>query len=116
MAVVSAEDIRDVLHIDEADITDAKLQKMIRRAEVTLALELNSVIDYEDCSEAVKEAITVLAAIYGLCYLTGGLAAGLSFSVGDLSVNNSSVPSLGVLQGEFERILSNLKTPYVGSA
>lgn len=116
MASVSAEDVRDVLHADEADIADTKIQKMINRAQVTLSLELASEIDYSNCAEAEKEAITVLAAIYGLCYLTGGSAAGLSFSVGDLSINNSTLPSLGMLQGEFERILTNLKTPYVGSA
>jgi hypothetical protein len=48
--------------------------------------------------------------------LTGGSAIGLNFSVGDLNSSNSSLPSLTVLQSEFERLLANLKTPYVGSA
>ncbi len=112
---VSIDDVRDVLHISEADIPDAKVLKMIKRAQVTLELELSEDIDYADCTEPEKEAITLLAAIYAVCYLTGGSAAGLNFSVGDLSSSTSSLPSLSVLQTEFERVLSGLKEPYVGS-
>lgn len=46
---------------------------MVKRAEVSLKLELNTEIDFADCSEAHKEAITVLAAIYAVCYLTRAL-------------------------------------------
>lgn len=115
MASVSAEDIRDTLHVNESDIPDAKVLKMIKRAQVTLALELSENIDYLNCTDAQKEAITLLAAIYAVCYLTGGSAVGLNFSVGDLSSSVSSLPSLSVLQTEFERVLASLKEPYVGS-
>jgi hypothetical protein len=115
VTAVSVDDVRDVLHISEADIPDAKVLKMIKRAEVTLGLELSREIDYTDCTEAEKEAIMLLAAIYAVCYLTGGSAVGLNFSVGDVSSSNSALPSLAVLQNEFERILVSLKEPYVGS-
>jgi hypothetical protein len=114
VADVSVEDVRDVLHLSEADIADAKVLKMIKRAQVTLGLELSENIDYTDCTEPEKEAITLLAAIYAVCYLTGGSAIGLNFSVGDLSSSTSALPSLTVLQTEFERILASLKEPYVG--
>jgi hypothetical protein len=116
MAVVSAEDVRDVLNVDVSDISDAKVLKMIWRAQVTLELELSADIDYQNCTGAQKEAITLLAAIYAVCYLTGGSAVGWNFSVGDLTSSTSALPSLTVLQTELERILINLKTPYVGSA
>ncbi len=116
MAVTSVDDVRDVLHLSDSDISDFKVLKMIKRAEVTLKLELSADIDYQNCSDAQKEAITLLAAIYAVCFLTGGSAIGLNFSVGDLNSSNSSLPSLAVLQSEFERLLSGLKTPYVGSA
>lgn len=117
MAAVTAEDVRDVLNIGDSDISEAKVLKMIKRAEVTLELELSADIDYQNCSDAQKEAITDLAAIYALCFLTGGSAVGLNFQVGDLNVNQSSrLPSLEVLQGEFSRLLDKLKTPYIGSA
>ena len=116
MGSVSAEDIRDALNLKDSDISDVRVLKMIKRAEVTLELELSADIDYQNCTDAQKEAITLLAAIYAVCYLTGGSAVGLNFSVGDLSSSNSALPSLTVLQTEFERVLASLKTPYVGSA
>jgi hypothetical protein len=115
LVVTSVDDVRDVLHLSDSDISDAKVLKMIKRAEVTLELELSADIDYQNCSDAQKEAITLLAAIYAFCFLTGGSAIGLNFSVGDLNSSNSSLPSLAVLQTEFERLLAGLKTPYVGS-
>ncbi len=115
MGSVSAEDVRDVLNVKDSDISDAKILKMIKRAEVTLELELSANIDYQNCTDAQKEAITLLAAIYAVCYMTGGSAIGLNFSVGDLTSSNSALPSLTVLQTEFERVLANLKQIYVGS-
>jgi hypothetical protein len=115
LASVSVDDVRDVLGISQADIPDAKILKMIKRAEVALELELSREIDYADCTDAEKEAITVLAAIYAICYLTGGSAVGLSFSIGDKNVSVlSNAPPLNVLHSEFERILAKMKEPYVG--
>jgi hypothetical protein len=112
---VSVDDVRDVININSADIPDDKILKMVKRAEVTLELEVGKEIDYNDCSDAEKEFITVLAAVYAICYLTGGSAVGLSFSVGDQNVSMlSKTPPLDVLQAEVERILSGLKAPYVG--
>lgn len=112
---VSIDDVHDVINVSAVDIPDAKVLKMIKRAEVTLELELGKEIDYEDCTDAEKEFITVLAAIYAICYLTGGSAVGLSFTVGDQNVSVlNKAPPLDVLQSELERILNGLKQPYVG--
>ena len=115
MVSVSVDDVHDVINVSAVDIPDAKVLKMIKRAEVTLELELGKEIDYEDCTDAEKEFITVLAAVYAICYLTGGSAVGLSFTVGDQNVSVlSKAPPLDVLQSELERILNGLKQPYVG--
>lgn len=115
MVSVSVDDVRDVINVSVADIPDAKVLKMIKRAEVTLELELDKEIDYNDCADAEKEFITVSAAVYAICYLTGGSAVGLSFSLGDQNVSVvSKAPPLDVLQTELERILNGLKQPYVG--
>ena len=115
MASVTVDDVRDVINVSQADIPDSKVVKMVKRAEVTLGLELGRDIDSENCTEAEKEFITVLAAIYAICYLTGGSAVGLSFNVGDQNVSVlSKAPPLDVLQSELERILGNLKGCYVG--
>ncbi len=67
--------------------------------------------------DAEKEFITMLAAVYAICYLTGGSAVGLSFSVGDQNVTiANNAPPLVVLQGELERILNALKQPILRSA
>lgn len=116
MANVSVDDVRDVINVSAADVPDAKIVKMIKRAEVTLELELCREIDYNNCSDAEKEFIVVLAAVYAVCYLTGGSAVGLSFSVGDQNVAAlSKAPPLDVLQTELERMLNSLKQPHVRS-
>ena len=115
MASASAADVRDALNLTPADIPDSKVLKMVKRAEVTLELETDTSIDYASCTDAEKEFITVLAAIYAICYLTGGSAVGLSFSVGSQNVNVlSNAPPLAVLQSELQRILTGIKGTYVG--
>ncbi len=117
MTSISLSDVRDTINVSSADIPDEKLQKMINRAATTLALELNKQIDTSNCTEAEKEFITLLAAVYAICYLTGGSAVGLNFSVGDQNVSVAgSTPPLTVLQGELERLLSALKKPSIRSA
>jgi len=117
LANVSLSDVRDTINVGSADVPDVKLQKMVKRAEVTLELELGREIDYTACSEAEKEFITLLAAVYAICYLTGGSAVGLSFTVGDQNVSVADkAPPLAVLQQELERILNGLKQPVVRSA
>jgi hypothetical protein len=109
---VSADDVRDVINVSSAEIPDVKVLKMTKRAEVTLELETGESIDYSNCMEAEKEFITVLAAIYAICYLTGGSAVGLSFSVGDQNVSVvSKAPPIEVLQGELERMLNRMRGP-----
>lgn len=112
MASVTADDVRDAINISSADIADAKILKMIKRAEVTLELETDKEIDYNNCTDAEKEFITILAAIYAICYLTGGSAVGLSFSVGDKNVSVlSKAPPLDVLQTELNRMLDKMREP-----
>jgi hypothetical protein len=60
LANVSLDDVRDAINVSETDVPDVKLQKMVKRAEVTL--ELDKEIDSADCTDAEKEFITLLAA------------------------------------------------------
>jgi len=116
MASVSCDDVRDVIHVSSAEIPDAKVTKMLKRAEVTLELETEKELDYSNCTDAEKEFITVLAAIYAICYLTGGSAVGLNFSVGDQNVSVlSQAPPLEVLKAQLDRILNGIKGVYFGA-
>jgi len=114
LASVSVDDVHDVINVGSAEVPDAKVLKMIKRAEVTLELETSKEIDYSNCTEAEKEVITVLSAIYVICYLTGGSAVGLSFSVGDQNVSVlSRAPPLDVLQSELNRMLDKMREPTI---
>jgi len=114
VASVSIDDVRDVINVSSADVPDAKVLKMIKRAEVTLELETDKELDYSNCTDGEKEFITVLAAIYAICYLTGGSAVGLSFSVGDQNVSVlGKAPPLDVLQAELNRMLDRMREPTV---
>ncbi len=46
MPTVYASDVRDALNLTPADIPDSKVLKMIKRAEVTIELELEKQLDY----------------------------------------------------------------------
>ena len=117
MATVSVDDVRDAINVSSVEVPDSKVAKMIKRAEVTLELETNRQIDYANCTDAEKEFITILAAIYVICYLTGGSAVGLTFSIGDQNVSTvSKATPLDVLQTELQRILDKLREPTIRSA
>jgi len=112
MVSVSPDDVRDVINVSSAEVPDSKIAKMIKRAEVTLELETGREIDYSNCADSEKEFITVLAAVYAICYLTGGSAVGLSFSVGDQNVSVlGRAPPLEVLQDELDRMLKKMRGP-----
>jgi len=114
LASVSVDDVRDVINVSSAEVPDAKVLKMVKRAEVTLELETGREIDSNNCTDAEKEFITVLSAIYAICYLTGGSAVGLSFSVGDQNVSVlGKAPPLDVLQAELQRMLERMREPTV---
>ena len=115
MVNVTADLVRDRLNLTVDDIEDEKVMKMIEDATATIELETGLTIDYTSCSEAEAAAIKNLTAIYLLCYLSGGSAAGLNFSVGDLRVDAlSNSPGVDILYREVERLILRLRRPYVG--
>jgi len=111
---VSADTVRDRLNLTENDIGDEKVIEMIEDATATIEAETGLNIDYANCSEVEAVAIKNLAVIYVLCHLTGGSAAGLNFSVGDLHIDalNKS-PTLDVLYREVERLILRLRHPHM---
>ena len=55
MADVTVDDVRDVINISFAGVPEAKILKMLKRAEVTLKLELGKEVDYQNGIDAEKE-------------------------------------------------------------
>lgn len=111
---VTADMVRDRLNLTVADVDDAKVVEMIKDAAATIALETGLSIDYKNCSEAEAAAIKNLAAIYLLCYLSGGSAVGLNFAVGELRIDAlNKAPSVDILYRELERLIMKLRHPYM---
>jgi hypothetical protein len=46
LASVVVDNVRDVVNVSSAEVPDAKVLKMIKRAEVTLELQIDRGIDY----------------------------------------------------------------------
>lgn len=114
MVSVTVDMVRDRLNLTVADVDDAKVVEMIKDATATIALETGLPIDYKNCSEAEAAAIKNLAAIYLLCYLSGGSATGLNFSIGELRVDAlNKAPSVDILYHELERLIFKLRHPYM---
>lgn len=119
MVTVTAQEIRERVDLTESDVSDVTVLRFAKAAAVTVGLELEKTVDYLSCTDGEAEAIRNIAAIYCACRVTGGSASGLSFRIGDLSVNGScfdlSRENLQFLMTEAQRIIEKLKAPYVGS-
>jgi hypothetical protein len=122
MVTVTAQEIRERVNLTESDVPEVTVLRFAKAAAVTVGLELEKTVDYASCTDEEAEAIRNIAAVYCACKVTGGSASGLSFRIGDLSVNESSSSSqsglsrenLQFLMNEAQRIIENLKAPYVG--
>lgn len=115
MVSVSSDSVRNLVHLTADDVPDAKVTEFLTQAAAEISLETDLTIDYSNCTEAEAAAVRLLAALYCLCYVTGGSAAGRSFSLGDLRVDvQNQVPPLSVLQSRLERMIEKLTEPYVG--
>lgn len=119
MVTVLASEIRERVGLTEADVSDATVLRFAKAAAVTVGLEIGETVDYTNCTDEQAEAIRNIAAVYCACKVTGGSASGLSFRVGDLSVNESSSSSQGglssgnlqFLMSEAQRIIDKLNDP-----
>jgi len=122
LVAVTPENVRERINVNAAEAPDDVVNRFITDAAVTVESETGLEIDPANCTDAEAVAIRNLAAIYCACRITGGSAAGLSFRVGDLAVNESSSSSpsglsssnLEFLYNQALKIIDNLKQPYVG--
>jgi len=112
---VTADSVRNLVHLTSSDIDDTKVAEFLTQASAEISLETGLTIVYANCTEAEAAAIRLLAALYCLCYVSGGSAVGRSFSLGDLRVDVlNQVPPLAILQARLERMIEKLTTPYLG--
>ena len=118
MASVTPEGVRNRINLSSSDIDDPTVTEFIVDACAEVEIETGRTINYSSCLQAEAAAITNLAAIYCLVYISGGVASGLSYKIGTLSVAESSGPSLSgkaeTLYREVERLIERLRKPYLG--
>lgn len=117
MVSVTPDSVRDLMHLTADDVADDKVTAFLTQAAGEVSLETDLSIDYSDCSDGEAAAVRLLAALYCLCYVTGGSSVGRSFSLGDLRVEvQNQVPPLSILTSRLDRMIENLTEPYVGVA
>jgi len=114
---VSADSVRNLVNLTAEDVADDKVSEFLTQAAGEISLETDLTIDFSDCSEAEAAAVRLLAAMYCVCYVTGGSAAGMNFSLGDLRVDvQNQVPPLSILQNRLNKLIEKLTEAYVGMA
>jgi len=87
LVAVTPDRVRDRVKLSATDIDDSKVTELIKDSEATIEEETGLIIDYADCTQSEAAAITNLAAIYCLVYISGGVASGLSYKIGSLGVS-----------------------------
>ncbi|MFQ6064132.1 MAG: hypothetical protein ACE5L6_01515 [Candidatus Bathyarchaeia archaeon] len=92
MVAVTADEVRKRLGLTSDDISDNDVMAFVDEVAAFLSDEIGRTLDDQDCTEGEANAIRNLATIYCYCHITGGSAVGLSFSLGDLSVSETSAP------------------------
>lgn len=93
MVSVQPSEVRERINVSTAEAPDDVVNRFIAAAAVTLSVEIDDTINPADCTDKHAEVIRNLAAIYCACRITGGSAQGLSFRIGDLTVDESTSSS-----------------------
>jgi len=104
---VTPESVRERINVSAAECPDDVVNRFITDATETIEVETGLTIDPVNCTAAEAVAIRNLAAIYCACRITGGSASGLSFRVGDLTVNESTSSSPSGLSSSNLQFLMN---------
>ena len=113
MVSVSPESVRERINVSAAECPDDVVNRFITDATETIEVETGLTIDPVNCTAAEAVAIRNLAAIYCACRITGGSASGLSFRVGDLTVNESTSSSPSGLSSNHLQFLMNEATKII---
>jgi hypothetical protein len=104
---ITPESVRERINVSAAECPDDVVNRFITDATETIEVETGLTIDPVNCTAAEAVAIRNMAAIYCACRITGGSASGLSFRVGDLTVNESTSSSPSGLSSNNLQFLMN---------
>jgi len=109
LVAVTPSEVRERINVGASEAPDDVVNRFITAAAVTLGGEIGETVDGSDCTDQQAEVIRNLAAIYCACRITGGVASGLSFRVGDLQVSESSSSGSGLSGGNLQFLLDQAK-------
>jgi len=109
MVNVTPESVRERINVSAAQAPDDVVNRFVVDACETIELETGLTIDPADCTSQEAVAIRNLAAIYCACRITQGSASGLSFSVGDLQVSESTSTNSGLSGGNLQFLLDEAR-------
>jgi len=102
MVSVTAEQVRKRLGLTSADINDEDVLAFVAEATAFLSEEIGRTLDPQNCTEGDANVIHNLAAIYSFCHVSSGVAVGLNFSIGDLTVSESPAKQIAFLKEQVE--------------
>ena len=103
---VSADQVRKRLGLTVEDVKDEDVMAFVAEVAAFLSEEIGRTLDYTSCTESEANAIRNLAAIYCYCYVSGGVAVGLNFSVGDMHVSEAPAKQIEFLKQQVERFIT----------
>ena len=106
MAEVSADQVRKRLGLTAEDVSDEDVMAFVTEVTAWLSNEISRTLDYTSCTESEANVIRNLAAIYCYCHVSGGVAVGLNFSVGDLHVSEATAKQVQFLREQVERFIN----------
>lgn len=109
MVAVTADEVRKRLGLASDDISDNDVLAFVDEVAAFLSDEIGRTLDDQNCTESEANAIRNLAAIYCYCHVTGGSTVGLSFTLGNLSVSESSVKQIDFLKEQVKRFINREK-------
>lgn len=109
MAAVTAETVRKLLGLTDADIEDEAVTSFIEDATTLIQDKLDTTIDYSNTTAIRALNIKKLAAVYLYAYMTGGSAVGLNISIGGVSVSQATPESVKMMLADVKEFLAKDK-------
>lgn len=106
MVSVTADEVRARFQLSDTDISDVQTQKFRDEAAAWLSGEIDETLDHADCTEEEANAIRNLAALYCFCWVNGGSAVGLSFSLGDINIGEGGGKQFDFYKEQVERYIA----------
>lgn len=115
MVSITEDEVRARFHFDETtDIDNTQVGKFLDEAVAILSRAIGVTLDKTDCTELHANALRNLASLYCYCWVTGGSAAGLNFSIGDINVSESSQKQFEFIKTRVEEFIQrNEPIPFI---